>query len=164
MLVGKENHRIFETGYAAIQGTKPQTIGLSLNDSPAGLLGWILEKFRTWSDCGGDVESVFSREDLIANVMIYWITQTATSSARMYYENFLPGMAVPDGGAKVSVPTGVARFPKELMLLPRAWLERRYNIVHWTEMERGGHFAAMEQPRLFAEDVMKFFATLRRAI
>lgn len=159
-----ENHRIFETGYAAIQGTKPQTIGLSLNDSPAGLLGWILEKFRTWSDCEGDVESVFSREDLIANVMIYWVTQTATSSARMYYENFLPGMAVPDSDAKVSVPTGVARFPKELLLLPRAWLERRYNIVHWTEMDRGGHFAAMEQPGLFAEDLMKFFATLRRAI
>ena len=141
----------------------PRPLACRLNDSPAGLLGWILEKFRSWSDCGGDVESVFAREDLIANVMIYWVTQTATSSARMYYENFLPGMAVPDSATKVSVPTGVARFPKELMLLPRAWLERRYNIVHWTEMDRGGHFAAMEQPSLFAEDVMRFFAALRGA-
>ena len=155
------NHGIYGAGYAAIQGTRPQTIGLLLNDSPAGLLGWIVEKFRSWSDCGGDVESVFSRDDLIANVMTYWVTQTPTSSARMYYENYLPGMAVPDGASKVSVPTGVARFPKELMLMPRAWLERRYNIVHWTEMDRGGHFAAMEQPKLFADDVRKFFATLR---
>ena len=162
-LAQAEHHGTYGTGYAAIQGTQPQTIGLPLNDSPAGLLGWILEKFRSWSDCGGDVESVFAREDLIANVMIYWVTQTATSSARMYYENFLPGMAVPDSTTKVSVPTGVARFPKELMLLPRAWLERRYNIVHWTEMDRGGHFAALEQPGLFAEDVMRFFAALRGA-
>ena len=152
-----EKNSVFGTGYAVIQGTRPQTIGLLLNDSPAGLLGWIVEKFRGWSDCDGDVESVFSRDDLVANVMIYWVTQTATSSARMYYENFLPGMALPDGLSKVTVPTGVARFPKEIVLLPRAWLEKRYNIVHWTEMDRGGHFAAMEQPALFAEDVSKFF-------
>ena len=155
-----EKHVVYGAGYAAIQGTKPQTIGMSLNDSPAGLLAWIVEKFRSWSDCEGDVESVFTRDDLIANVMIYWVTQTAASSARMYYENYLPGMALPDGASKVSVPTGVARFPKEIMLMPRAWLEQRYNIVHWTEMERGGHFAAMEQPELFAQDVADFFSAL----
>ena len=155
-----EEHMARETGYARIQGTKPQTVGLALNDSPAGLLGWIVEKFRAWSDCGGDVESVFSRDDLIANVMIYWVTQTAASAARFYFENYLPGMDAPDA-QRVSVPTGVARFPKELVLMPRAWLERRYNIVHWTEKDRGGHFAAMEQPELFAEDVTKFFTALR---
>ena len=159
-----ERFGVKETGSSAVQGTKPQTIGLLLNDSPAGLLGWIVEKFRTWSDCDGDIESVFLRDDLIANVMIYWVTQTATSSARMYYENFVPGMAVPDSATRVSVPTGVARFPRELMLLPRAWLERRYNIVHWTEMDRGGHFASMEQPSLFCKDVMKFFATVRQSL
>ena len=157
-----EDHSIYGVGYAAIQGTKPQTIGLALNDSPAGLLGWIVEKFRDWSDCGGEVESVFSRDALIANVMIYWVTQTAASSARMYYENFLPGMAVPDGVSKVAVPTGVARFPKEILLLPRTWLEKRYNIVHWNEMDRGGHFAAMEQPDLFAADVREFFSALEK--
>ena len=156
-----EEHMARETGYARIQGTKPQTVGLALNDSPAGLLGWIVEKFRTWSDCGGDLESVFSRDDLIANVMTYWVTQTAASAARFYFENHLPEMDVPDGVARVSVPTGVARFPRELVLMPRSWLERRYNIVHWTEMARGGHFAAMEQPELFADDVTKFFTALR---
>ena len=156
-----EEHMARETGYARIQGTKPQTVGLALNDSPAGLLGWIVEKFRTWSDCGGDPESVFSRDDLIANVMTYWVTQTAASAARFYFENHLPEMDVPDGVARVSVPTGVARFPRELVLMPRSWLERRYNIVHWTEMHRGGHFAAMEQPELFADDVTKFFTALR---
>ena len=156
-----EEHMARETGYARIQGTKPQTVGLALNDSPAGLLGWIVEKFRTWSDCGGDLESVFSRDDLIANVMTYWATQTAASAARFYFENHLPEMDVPDGVARVSVPTGVARFPRELVLMPRSWLERRYNIVHWTEMDRGGHFAAMEQPELFAKDVTKFFTALR---
>ncbi len=156
-----EEHMARETGYARIQGTKPQTVGLALNDSPAGLLGWIVEKFHTWSDCGGDLESVFSRDDLIANVMTYWVTQTAASAARFYFENHLPEMDVPDGVARVSVPTGVARFPRELVLMPRSWLERRYNIVHWTEMHRGGHFAAMEQPELFADDVTKFFTALR---
>ena len=156
-----EEHMARETGYARIQGTKPQTVGLALNDSPAGLLGWIVEKFRTWSDCDGDPESVFSRDDLIANVMTYWVTQTAASAARFYFENHLPEMDVPDRVARVSVPTGVARFPRELVLMPRSWLERRYNIVRWTEMDRGGHFAAMEQPELFAEDVSKFFAALR---
>ena len=156
-----QEHMARETGYARIQGTKPQTVGLALNDSPAGLLGWIIEKFRTWSDCGGDLESVFSRDDLIANVMIYWVTQTAASAARFYFENHLPNMDVPGDVARVSVPTGVARFPSELVLMPRSWLERRYNIVHWTEMDRGGHFAAMEQPELFSEDVTKFFTTVR---
>lgn len=149
-----------ETGYQRIQGSKPQTLGFGLNDSPTGLAAWILEKFRTWSDCNGDIESVHSRDALLTNVMVYWTTQTITSSTRLYYEVFRGGR-VPFLFMKVEVPTGVARFPKEIARFPRKWLENHYNITHWTDMPRGGHFAAMEQPALFVEDLRKFFATVR---
>jgi pimeloyl-ACP methyl ester carboxylesterase len=138
--------------------TKPQTLGMALNDSPAGLLGWIVEKFRTWSDCGGDPESVFTRDQLITNVMVYWVTQTITSSARLYWELFHAEQGAPE---YVSVPTGVARYPKEVIAFPRSWIERCYNVTHWAEMPRGGHFAAMEQPELFVDDVRAFFRTVR---
>lgn len=149
-----------ETGYQKIQGSKPQTLGFALNDSPAGLAAWIIEKFHTWSDCGGNLESVFHKDQLLTNVMVYWTTQTITSSMRLYYEVFRGGR-VPFLFMKVEVPTGVARFPKEIARFPRRWLESHYNITHWTDMPRGGHFAAMEQPPLFIEDVRKFFATVR---
>src|SRR5262252_1305347 len=137
-----------ETGYQRIQGTKPQTLGYALNDSPAGLLAWIVEKFRTWSDCTGHIENAFTRDQLITNVMTYWVTQTITSSVRLYWElqHASAGPGAPDF---VTVPTGIARYPKEPIRLPRAWVERRYNVTHWAEMPRGGHFAAMEQPELF---------------
>jgi epoxide hydrolase len=149
-----------ESGYALEQATKPQTLGVGLNDSPAGLLAWIVEKFRTWSDCDGDPENVFTRNQLITNVMIYWVTQTITSSARLYWEHQHTGSAeaVPEF---VGVPTGVARYPKEVVRFPRSWVERRYNVTHWAEMPRGGHFAAMEQPALFTDDVRAFFRTVR---
>ncbi|HEY4397578.1 MAG TPA: epoxide hydrolase [Acidimicrobiia bacterium] len=149
-----------ESGYAQVQGTKPQTLGVGLNDSPAGLLAWIVEKFRTWSDCDGHPENVFAREQLITNVMTYWVTQTITSSTRLYWENqhVGPGQGAPEF---VGVPTGIARYPKEPIRLPRAWVERRYNVTHWAEMPRGGHFAAMEQPALFVDDVRTFFRTVR---
>jgi pimeloyl-ACP methyl ester carboxylesterase len=146
-----------ETGYAVEQSTKPQTVGVGLNDSPAGLLAWIVEKFRTWSDCDGEPENAFTRDDLLTNVMIYWVTQTITSSARLYWER-QHSAERPD---YVAVPTGVARFPKEPLRFPRPWVERSYNVTHWTEMPRGGHFAAMEQPELFVADVRAFFATVR---
>ena len=149
-----------ETGYQRIQGTKPQTLGFGLNDSPAGLAAWIVEKFRTWSDCGGDVESTFTRDQLLANIAVYWVTQTITSSTRLYYE-VTQGGRVGFTEGKVTVPTGVARFPKEIMRFPRSWVENHYNVTHWTEFPRGGHFAAMEQPELFVEDVRKFFRTVR---
>jgi pimeloyl-ACP methyl ester carboxylesterase len=149
-----------ESGYALEQGTKPQTLGAALNDSPAGLLAWIVEKFRTWSDCDGHPENVFTRDQLITNAMTYWVTQNITSSMRLYWEVRHPGS---DAGASelVGVPTGIARFPKEPICLPRAWIERRFNVTYWAEMPRGGHFAAMEQPDLFVEDVRKFFRTVR---
>lgn len=149
-----------ESGYALEQGTKPQTVGVALNDSPAGLLAWIVEKFRAWSDCDGDPEQAFTRDQLITNVMTYWVTGTITSSARLYWEHQHVGRdARPP--EYVAVPTGVARYPKEILRFPRGWVERRYNVTHWTEMPRGGHFAAMEQPELFVDDVRTFFRTVR---
>jgi pimeloyl-ACP methyl ester carboxylesterase len=149
-----------ESGYALEQGTKPQTLGAALNDSPAGLLAWIVEKFRAWSDCDGDPESVFSRDQLITNVMLYWLTETATSAARLYWESRHSG-TWSEKPEFVGVPTGVARYPKEVVRFPRAWVERQYNVTHWAEMPRGGHFAAMEQPALFTEDLRSFFRAAR---
>lgn len=147
-----------ESGYALEQATKPQTLGVALNDSPAGLLAWIVEKFRTWSDCDGHPENVFTRDELITNVMTYWVTQTIASSARLYWEHqHTRGGEAPF----VEVPTGVARYPKEILRFPRSWVERRYNVTRWTVMPRGGHFAAMEQPELFTDDVRAFFRTVR---
>jgi len=147
--------------YSAIQGTKPQTLGYGLNDSPAGLAGWIVEKFQSWCDCSGDPETIFTKDELLTNITIYWVTQTATSSARMYYES---GLARAGGGGqpgRIEVPTAGAIFPHELFYAPRAWAEAWYNLTRWTEMPRGGHFAAMEQPELFVDDVRAFFADLR---
>ncbi len=149
-----------ETGYQKIQGTKPQTLGFALNDSPAGLAAWIVEKFRTWSDCGGNPENVFTKDELLTNIMIYWVTGTITSSMRLYYEVFKHGRVFFLAN-RIEVPTGVARFPREIMRFPRKWVENHYNVTHWTEMPRGGHFAAMEQPELFVDDVRRFFRTLR---
>lgn len=147
-----------ESGYALEQGTRPQTLGVGLNDSPAGLLAWIVEKFRAWSDCDGHPENVFSRDQLITNVMTYWVTETITSSVRLYREH---REAAQEQVERVTVPTGVARYPKEVLRFPRAWVERRYHVTHWAEMPRGGHFAAMEQPALFVDDVRRFFRTVR---
>jgi pimeloyl-ACP methyl ester carboxylesterase len=146
-----------ERGYFQIQSTKPQTIGFALDDSPAGLAAWIVEKFRSWCDCDGDVEKKFTKDDLLTNITLYWATKTATSSARIYYEN--QRAAGPQ--ARVEVPTACAVFPKEINIPPRRWVEGRYNLTRWTEMPRGGHFAAMEEPALFVEDVRAFFRNLR---
>jgi pimeloyl-ACP methyl ester carboxylesterase len=144
-------------GYSAIQGTRPQTIGYGLNDSPAGLAAWILDKFWAWSDHGGDLERSFTKDELLTNVMIYWVTQTPASSARIYFErqNFT-------GGRKSGrVPVAVALFPKEIGLPARKWIEARMNLARWTEMPRGGHFAAMEAPDLLVDDIRAFFRQFR---
>jgi pimeloyl-ACP methyl ester carboxylesterase len=146
-----------ERAYQQIQGTKPQTLGVGLNDSPAGLAAWIVEKFHAWCDCGDNIESRFSKDDLLANVMIYWATQTAASSTRIYYEN----RVAPPVQGRVAVPTACALFPREISTPPRKWVEARYNLVRWTPMPRGGHFAALEQPELLVNDVREFFRTLR---
>jgi pimeloyl-ACP methyl ester carboxylesterase len=149
-----------ETGYQAIQGTKPQSLGYGLNDSPAGLAAWIVEKFRTWSDCGGDVEQRFTKDELLTNVMIYWVTQSITSSTRLYYETMKSGRFGP-AAERVETPTAAAIFPKEIYRAPRAWAERGFDIRQWTKMPSGGHFAALEEPGLLVEDVRKFFRTIR---
>ncbi|MFO1538057.1 MAG: epoxide hydrolase family protein [Actinomycetota bacterium] len=147
-------------GYQEIQGTKPQSLGYGLEDSPAGLAGWIVEKFGAWSDGAPDPEAAFTREQLLANLTLYWVTATATSSTRLYYEMRRMGRAaLPQ--AFVGVPTGVANYPGEVTRTPRSWAERRYHITHWVEQPRGGHFAAMQVPDLFVADVREFFRTVR---
>jgi pimeloyl-ACP methyl ester carboxylesterase len=149
-----------ETGYQQIQGTKPQTLGIALNDSPVGLAAWIVEKFRTWCDCDGNPETVFTKDELLTNITLYWVTQTAASSARIYYES-RHAPPSPAAGRRIEVPTACADFPKEIIWSPRRWLEGRYNITRWTEMPKGGHFAAFEQPMLLVEDLRAFFHDLR---
>jgi pimeloyl-ACP methyl ester carboxylesterase len=145
-----------ETGYQWIQGTKPQTLAYALNDSPAGLCAWMVEKFRSWSDCHGDIEASFTKDQLLTNVTIYWLTQTAGSSIRLYYEaRHHPWRLTP--GTRIETPTAVAVFPAELVRPPRRWAERIYNVRRWTVMPAGGHFAAMEQPALLADDIRAFF-------
>jgi pimeloyl-ACP methyl ester carboxylesterase len=149
-----------ETGYQQIQGTKPQTLGVALNDSPSGLAAWIVEKFKTWCDCDGNPENIFTKDELLTNISLYWFTQTAASSARIYYES-RHAAPNPNAGRRIEVPTACADFPKEIIWSPRKWLEGRYNIVRWTEMPKGGHFAAFEQPQLLVDDVRAFFRDRR---
>ena len=146
-----------EGGYMSIQSTKPQTLAYGLSDSPVGLAAWIMEKFHSWSDCKGNFENSFTKDELLNNIMIYWLTNTVASSARMYYENThsLPSMN------KIKVPTGLALFPADILLPPKEWAEKNLNIIHWSEMPRGGHFTAMEEPYLFVEDIRKFFRMIR---
>jgi pimeloyl-ACP methyl ester carboxylesterase len=150
-------HQRWGTGYSEQQSTRPQTIGYGLADSPVGQMAWIVEKFAAWMDCDGHPENVLSRDELLDNVMIYWATNSGSSSARLYWESF----KTLDATTRVELPTGIAAFPKEVLRSPRSWCEPIYNITHWTTMPRGGHFAALEQPGLFVDDVREFFETVR---
>ena len=150
-----------ETGYQLIQGTKPQTLAYGLTDSPVGLAAWIVEKFRTWSDCDGDVERVFSRDELLTNIMLYWVTGAIGSSFWPYYARLHEGWPLP-AGAYIQVPTAYLAFPREIYRPPRSWAARSFNIQRWTPAPHGGHFAGLEQPELLAEDLRAFFRPLRR--
>ena len=150
-----------EGGYIQIQGTRPQTLAYAMNDSPAGLAGWIVEKFRGWSDCEGDVESAISRDDMLTNITVYWVTQTANSSFRIYLEAMRAGQFQPIP-TRIDVPTGCAIFPKETVKSPRSWAEQAWDLRHWTEMPKGGHFPALEVPELLVPDVRRFFRDLPR--
>ncbi len=146
--------------YSHLQRTRPQTAAYGLNDSPIGLAAWILEKFREWSDCDGDMYRRFTRDELLANVTLYWMTETVNSSFRLYYE----GRSVPlqfGPSDFIQVPCGVAHFPKEILFPPREWIERGYNVQHWTDMPKGGHFAAAEEPMLLAQDIRAFLRQFR---
>lgn len=148
-----------ESGYAQIQATKPQTLGYALGDSPLGQLAWIAEKFRAWTDCDGVIEKAISRDELLTNVSLYWFTGTGASSGRLYREARVGGD--PPIHPYLETPVGHACFPKEVFTSPRAWVEKLFNIVHWTDMPRGGHFAALEQPELLVDDIRSFFRRWR---
>ena len=154
---GAEYYQAWDSGYSKQQSTRPQTVGYALADSPAGQAAWILEKFWAWTDCDGHPENILDRDELLDNVMFYWATNSATSSARIYWESF--GKARP---TQLSVPVGVAVYPKEIVTPVRAWMEADYpNIVHWSEQPRGGHFAAFEQPGFFVDDIRTCFRQFR---
>ncbi|WP_414474731.1 epoxide hydrolase family protein [Microvirga sp. M2] len=150
-----------ETGYQWIQGTRPQTLSFALTDSPAGLAAWIVEKFRAWSDCGGDIEAVFPQDHLLANISLYWFTAAIGSSFWPYYARMHGPWPIP-AGETVTVPTGYCEFPREIVRPPRSIAERTFtNLQRWSAMERGGHFAAMEQPDALAREIRALFRTLR---
>ena len=173
-----------EGSYATLQATKPQTLAYGLNDSPVGLAAWLVEKFYTWSDHGGDLEASFSKDELLTNIMLYWVTQTIRSSFALYSAgagNWLEDAAADwdadestdapadtangrawGESARVQVPTGFAVFPKDLTHPPRDYAERFFNVQHFTQMPRGGHFAALEEPKLFVQDLREFFGGLRQ--
>jgi pimeloyl-ACP methyl ester carboxylesterase len=158
-LDGAKYYRDWDSGYSKEQSTRPQTLGYGLTDSPAGQAAWILEKFWAWTDCDGHPENILSRDELLDNVMLYWVTASGASSARLYWESFGRGRG---RAGKIEVPTGVAAFPKEIVPPVRHWMEPDFpNIQHWSEMPRGGHFAAFEQPELFVDDVRAFFRLVR---
>lgn len=149
-------------GYAHVQETRPDTLAYALNDSPVGLLAWIFEKLRDWSDCDGNIESRFSKDVVLTHVMLYWVTQTIAPANRIYYEAVRNPIHL-TRGQRVEVPCAVASFPKEEPNAPREWIERGYNLQRFTELPRGGHFAAMEEPALLARDIQEFFRCLREA-
>ncbi|MBC7726308.1 MAG: epoxide hydrolase [Microbacteriaceae bacterium] len=152
-------YRDWDSGYAKQQATRPQTLGYGLTDSPAGQAAWILEKFWAWTDCDGHPENILSRDELLDNLMLYWVTASAASSARLYWESFGAGRSA---ARLVNIPTGVAVFPKEIVPPVRRWMARSHtDIRHWRVMPKGGHFAAFEQPALFVDDVRAFFSLLR---
>ena len=149
-----------ESGYQAIQGTKPQTLAYALTDSPVGLAAWIAEKFFSWTDCHGDIETRISKDELLTNVMIYWATRTINSSFWLYYMLRHKPWRL-GRGEKIAAPTAVAAFPREILRPPREWATRVCNLQQWTAMAGGGHFAALEEPKALVEDVRRFFRTLR---
>ena len=156
-LASIQHYEQWDSGYSKQQSTRPQTVGYGLVDSPAGLAAWILEKFWSWTDCDGHPENVLTRDELIDNLMLYWLPGTGASSARLYWESF---RSVSMGD--VELPTGCSIFPKEIMRTSRRWAEKRFhNIRYWNELEKGGHFAAFEQPETFVAELRAAFRSMR---
>jgi pimeloyl-ACP methyl ester carboxylesterase len=146
--------------YGAIARNCPQTLAYGLNDSPLGLAAWIVEKFTEWAACDGQLDRAVSKDDLLTIIAIYWFTQSMPSSLRLYWEAGRRPLKF-EQGKKIGVPCGVARMPKEPIIPPKHWIEHYYNVVHWTDMAEGGHFAPLEQPELLARDVRAFLHPLR---
>jgi epoxide hydrolase len=153
------NYNTFDSGYSKIQSTRPQTIGYGLVDSPVGLAGWIYEKMWSWTDNAGVPEDALSRDTMLDNIMLYWLTASGASAARMYWQSF---GTIGKGDFHVDLPAGISTFPREITKAPRKWAERTLrNIVYWNDCTRGGHFAAWEQPGLFVDELRKCFALMR---
>lgn len=150
----------WDSGYSTQQATRPQTLGYGLVDSPLGQLAWIVEKFWAWTDNNGHPEDAISRDEILDDVTLYWVTASAASAARLYWESW-DTITSPEPGDFVELPTGIAAFPKDVVPVPRHWCEASYNLTRWTAMPRGGHFAALEQPELLVDDIRAFFATVR---
>jgi len=150
-----ERWRAAEAGYSRQQATRPQTLAYALNDSPVGLAGWLVEKFRRWSDCGGDVERRFTKDDLLTTISVYWFTATIGSSMRMYYES------ARQPGRRPDVPAAYLMSSKDMVPTPREWVERHARVDRWTGVDRGGHFPEWEEPQIVADDMRTFFRSLR---
>lgn len=156
-LAGLQHYTESDSGYAKQQATRPQTLGYGLADSPSGQAAWILEKFWAWTDCKGHPENVLSRDEMLDNVMLYWLTNSAASSARIYWES-MPAI----NRDPVMIPTGISMFPKEIFRCSRRWAEKRFqNLVYWHEPDQGGHFAALEQPAMFVNELRACFRLMR---
>jgi len=152
-----EHYQDWDSGYSKQQGTRPQSLGYGLADSPAGQAAWILEKFWAWTDCHGNPENALTRDEMLDNVMLYWLSNAAASSARLYWESFNKINYDP-----VRIPVGCSIFPKEIFRASRRWAEKRYpNLVYWNRLDKGGHFAAFEQPELFAGELRACFQKMR---
>lgn len=150
------------TGYVNIQSTRPQTLSYAMHDSPAGMCAWFLEKRRAWSDCDGDVENVFTKDELLTAMTLYWVTESFGSAARFYYETaHHPWEPSHPDPRVVNVPTGVAIMPNDVVQMPRSWAEQYYDLRSWKVFPTGGHFAHMEQPELLVKDIRDFFRPLR---
>ncbi len=149
-----------EGAYIAIQATKPLSLSYALADSPVGLAAWYVEKFRSWSDCQSEPDEALTKDEMITDIMVYWLTGTVHSAIRLYSESREHPLHLAPG-QRIEPPCGIVHLPKELPMPPRSWAERAFNIVHWTSLPRGGHFAAWEQPELLAGDIRAFFRPLR---
>ncbi len=156
-LAGMQHYQEWDSGYSKEQSTRPQTIGYSLVDSPVGQMAWIVEKFWAWTDCDGHPENALSRDEMLDNIMLYWLTASGASSARLYWESFRSF-----GAGDVEIPTGCSIFPKEIFVCSRRWAEQRFkNIIYWNELDKGGHFAAFEQPERFVNELRACFRLVR---
>jgi len=156
-IAGMQHYNDWDSGYSKQQSTRPQTVGYGLTDSPVGQAAWILEKFWAWTDCNGHPENVLTRDELLDNVMLYWLPAAAASSARLYWESFSKPVMDP-----VSIPVGCSIYPKEIFRTSKRWAEKRFaKLIHFNELEKGGHFAAFEQPELFVREVRECFRKLR---
>jgi pimeloyl-ACP methyl ester carboxylesterase len=156
-LAGMQHYQDWDSGYSKQQSTRPQSLGYGLADSPAGQAAWILEKFWAWTDCSGHPENVLTRDEMLDDVMLYWLPNAAASSARLYWESFNKINYDP-----VRIPVGCSVFPKEIFRVSRRWAQKRYpNLVYWNRLDKGGHFAAFEQPELFVGELRACFGKMR---